>query len=228
MVRLLPLILRILPWAVLLCMVPLASLAAEGDGDWVLQKEQDGIRIYTRTVSGSDFAAFRGETVLDTDLSTLIAVHTDVDYVKDWLQDCTHSELIGEFDPEGYHAYFRTDAPWPVADRDYVLRYEIDQDPETYAVTLPFETEVAVRPESNECVRMTELTGFWKMTPLGDGRVSVVYEVSRADPAGSLPSWLANAFVVDQPFETLRKLRRQVEQAKYQGRYFEFVTEPEG
>ena len=219
---------RVLPLMMLLCLTALASAGTPEDGDWVLQKDQDGIRVYTRTVAGSDFAAFRGETVLDTDLSTLVAVHTDVDYVKDWLKDCTHSELIGEFDPDGYHAYFRTDAPWPVSDRDYVLRYEIDQDPESLAVTLPFETEVAVRPESNECVRMTELVGFWKMTPLDNGRVQVVYEVSRADPAGDLPSWLANAFVVDQPFETLRKLARQVKRAKYQGQSFDFVKEPGG
>ncbi|MFE8069446.1 START domain-containing protein [Marinobacteraceae bacterium S3BR75-40.1] len=197
-----------------------------GDDGWTLRKEEDGIRVYTREVPGSEFQAFRGETVLDTRLSTLVAVHTDVAYVKDWLQDCTHSELIGKFDPKGYFAYFRTEAPWPVSDRDYVLRYEFEQDPESLAVELRFRSEVAMRPETDDCVRITELEGFWKMTPREDGAIDVVYQVTRADPAGSLPSWLANAFVVDQPFNTLKRLRRQVREDKYQGRSFEFVVEP--
>lgn len=199
------------------------------DSDWQLRKDKKGIQVYTRSVAGTDFDAFKAEIILDTTLSTLMAVHTDVAYVKEWMKDCDESELLSELTPTGYTAYFKTDSPWPVKDRDYALRYTIAQDPKTHAVKLSFITEVGLVPKSDDCVRITKINGFWEMTPLqseeGQHQVKVNYQVE-ADPGGSVPSWLANSFVVDQPYESLQKLRDRVKMDQYQNKTFSFIKDP--
>ena len=65
-------------------------------------------------------------------------------------------------------------------------------------------------PEVQGEIRVPELAGLWKLSPRGDGRTEGIYEM-RGEPGGSVPSWLANSFVVDAPLETLRTLRAVAE-----------------
>lgn len=194
--------------------------------EWDLSLDKNGIRIYTQPSATSDFRAFRGEVTVEAPLSALVAFHSDVNAVKEWLHDCADSTLLGEFKPDGYYAYFRTAAPWPVDDRDYVLHYRFTQDPESLAVTLHFELAAGFVPQQNDCVPMEALEGFWIMTPLAPSRTHVVYQVA-ADPGGSLPAWLVNESVITQPYQSLLNLRERVVEARYQGQRFDFIREPE-
>jgi len=201
------------------------SCVVQAEEEWTLGKEENGIKVFTKKIEGSKFKAFRAETVVNATLSTLMAVHADVEYVNEWLKDCAESQLLTEFDPNGYAVYFKTDSPWPVKDRDYTLKYKIEQDPKDYTLTIYFTAEVGLMPESDDCVRITVLDGFWKMKPVASGGVKVIYQVS-TDPGGGVPAWLANSFVIDQPFHSLTKLHDRVKMEKYQGKKFEFVKEP--
>lgn len=203
----------------------LFSCVVQSEEEWTLKKEENGIKVFTKQIEDSNFNAFRAETVVDATLSTLMAVHADVEYVNEWLKDCSESKLLTEFDPNGYAVYFKTDSPWPVKDRDYTLRYKIEQDPKDYTLTIHFTAEVGLMPESDDCVRITVLDGFWEMKPLAAGGVNVIYQVS-TDPGGGVPAWLANSFVIDQPFHSLTKLHERVKMEKYQGKTFKFVKEP--
>lgn len=206
----------------LVLMIPLSGYAAN---DWELKKDKKGIKVYTKVLENSDFRAFRAEMKVTASLSTLMAVHADVEYVKEWLKDCSESELLTEFDPKGYYAYFKTDSPWPVMDRDYTLKSRVEQNSETYELSIHFSAETGLVPKSEDCVRITALEGFWKMKPIGAGEVLVMYEVS-SDPGGAVPAWLANNFVVDQPYYSLLRLRERIAYAKYQNKFFSFVKEP--
>ncbi len=57
---------------------------------------------------------------------------------------------------------------------------------------------------------MSEVEGFWEMNPQPGGEVEVIYQV-HTEPGGSVPSWLANKFVVEAPLNTLRNLRERAE-----------------
>jgi len=59
-------------------------------------------------------------------------------------------------------------------------------------------------------IRVRRLQGEWIMRPLGERETEVTYQL-QADPAGDVPGWLANRFVVDAPMVTLRTLRAVAE-----------------
>jgi hypothetical protein len=204
----------------LLCL-PVSHLLA-----WELEHDQDGIKIYTQEIPDSSFKAFRGEVYVSTTLRNLVAHHTDIEQMKKWLQDCEESEVIKRVSDRDLYIYQRTSAPWPVSDRDYVLHSNIDQNPETFVVTMTFEASTQFSKSDEDCVPVTKLTGFWRFTPKQDGRIYVEYE-THADPSGDLPAWLANSFVVDQPLGSLEKLRKRVESHAYiLPKEMAFVVEP--
>lgn len=53
--------------------------------------------------------------------------------------------------------------------------------------------------------------GYWKLVPKNANETEVTYQV-HTEPGGSVPSWLANKFVVDAPFNTLKALKERAEQ----------------
>lgn len=180
----------------------------EGPGeDWNLRKDQDGIQVYTRDVEGSNFDAFRGEVDLEATLDEVLAFLKDVPNHREWMQNLTKSEQIGEINPEGYHSYGRVKAPWPVRDRDWVVRWEILDDAEETAVKVTFKKDDGVRPPVDDAVRTGAFEGFWRLVPQDNGTTRVIYEVSHADPGGLIPAWIVNAFVVNQPYGTLSAMR---------------------
>jgi hypothetical protein len=65
-------------------------------------------------------------------------------------------------------------------------------------------------PQEKGFVRVAQVQGFWKMVPQGANQTQVIYQV-HTEPGGSVPSWLANKFVVDAPFNTLKALRAKAE-----------------
>ncbi|MNT73268.1 hypothetical protein D3C72_2119520 [compost metagenome] len=64
-------------------------------------------------------------------------------------------------------------------------------------------------PEEKGFVRVAKVDGFWKLQPK-DGGTEVTYQV-HTEPGGSVPSMVANKFVVDAPFNTLKALKARAE-----------------
>ena len=91
----------------------------------------------------------------------------------------------------GRIVYSRTEAPWPVSDRDVVLRGELEVNPDKgVAISRFWASKSKLKGKVSGVVRMKRLRGFWKLTAISDTRTRVVYQVS-ADPAGLLPDWVA-------------------------------------
>ena len=59
-------------------------------------------------------------------------------------------------------------------------------------------------------VRIPYLDGFWLLEKIDDNKTKVTYQV-HADPGGTIPAWLANATAVNNPYETLRNMRVNIE-----------------
>jgi hypothetical protein len=118
--------------------------------------------------------------------------------------------------------YQRLDAPWPVADRDLVVRGSFRVDEDRHQVVSSFKSVTSTRmPPRDGVVRVTELKGFYQLTALDGGRTRVVYQVY-SDPGGSLPRWLARKAAEKIPAETITTLKRQVTRTR--GQYQEFLN----
>ncbi|MNJ56433.1 hypothetical protein D3C77_519780 [compost metagenome] len=61
-----------------------------------------------------------------------------------------------------------------------------------------------------QLIRVSQLKGLWTLVPKGEQLTEVTYQLE-AEPAGDIPSWLANQFVIDAPMVSLRTLRAVAE-----------------
>jgi len=178
--------------------------------DWNLKKDKNGIEVYTRSFEGSLFDEFKGVTTIESSsLEKVLAVILDVKNYESLFPDCMNPKVLKQ-DGKYYDIhYIQVKAPWPVKNRDTVYEQNavVDKNGKHAIVTLKPLPDFIV--EEKEFVRIRRGSGFWELEEDENKNVRVTYQF-HGEPGGDIPAWLANSFVVTQPFETLVNLKNRV------------------
>lgn len=183
------------------------TAAAAPPADWRLAKDSDGIRVYLRKVEGSQYQAYRGVVEIRADISTLSALQDDPVGACRWVFACAEMRLLKQNRGERW-TYTRIAMPWPVQDRDVVIH--LRDEPLADGLVRHLQGEPDFIAERQGLLRVPSLSGQWRMRTKSPGVTEVIYE-AQSEPGGSIPAWLANSFVVDAPFNTLKNLRSVAE-----------------
>ena len=200
------------------------SFYAKSQSAWSLEKNESGIKIYTREIAGSSLKEYRAETSIKTSLNALLAVLDDASNHKQWLYDCTESKRLKTVNVfEGYNYYIQH-TPWPLTNRDMITKYKVTQDAVTKAITIQLTGSKDYIPETDN-VRVPKLNGFWQFIPQSNKEIKVIYQL-HSEPGGSVSASLANAFVVDIPFNTILNLKKMVMIDKYKNKISKDIIEP--
>jgi len=179
--------------------------------DWNLAYDREGIRVYLRAAGGSPYQQFRGVSTMKASVRTLTDLQENLRVACKWLYACEQMRLL-DVDGDSTWVYLTTDLPWPTLPRDIILKVTSERlDDGTLVRHLS--AEPGRLPEQPGLIRVQRLSGEWIMKPLGEGETEVTYQL-QADPAGDVPGWLANRFVVDAPVVTLRTLRAVAERQR--------------
>jgi len=193
--------------AVVCGLTVLMAAAAQAE-DWKVAKDEGGINISLSEVAGSKYKAYRGVTTIKASVAKLRGLQEDVVGACTWIHECKSQKLL-KYDGAKTWTYTQFNTPWPVTPRDSVLLVTSEQGADG-TLTRTLKGEPTYIPEEKGFVRVAQVEGFWKFVPKGADQTEVTYEV-HTEPGGSVPSWLANKFVVDAPFNTLKALKEKAE-----------------
>ena len=191
---------------------PTFFFAQNTDG-WVYKNEKEGVKVYYRKTS--DVYELKLITSLKVSLSGLVTLLSEVENYPKWGYKVAESrELKRISDFETYY-YSRLDFPWPLDDRDIVVRSKVVQDALTRKVTATSIAQTNYLPDNKGVVRMTNAHTSWTLLPGPGGWTYVEYYIY-SDPGGSLPDWMVNMALDVGPRETIKNIRSFVRQEKYQ------------
>jgi len=221
-------LIRCLRLCALLLVLPFApgtALAAPEGGAWELAGDRGGTRVWKRQVPNSPFVEFRAETTMRTSLSALMNLFYDLEAAPRWIDHTRRVRALRRDDAtREYVLLLETDMPWPIKDRDAVIKGSWKQDPQTLAVMLRGKSADGVWPENPAYIRNT-IRSDWTFVPLGGGDVRVVME-GHVDPRGNLPGWAVNMLIQESPFATLANMRRMLADKRRQSEPHDGITEP--
>ncbi|MEL6177434.1 MAG: START domain-containing protein [Myxococcota bacterium] len=207
--------------ALALVSLPLFALA-EGKPKWEEITRDKGVLVQKKEIPGQDLPAFRGIATIKASVFDVLAVLDDTPRLTEWMHNCTGSKTVEAINDFERVTYNRTDAPWPVSDRDVVVRSKVSINAKRKIVTIRFSSiNHAKMPEVEDVVRMPRLRGHYKLKILDENKTRVEYMVE-ANPGGSLPTWLVAKASEELPLQTLVNLRKQVKKTK--GKYPSFVN----
>ncbi|MDX1590226.1 MAG: START domain-containing protein [Oleiphilaceae bacterium] len=200
----------------LLCLL-LASHGASGDvptddRDWSLREDSRGIRVYTRSLEHSPFDAFRAVTELDAPMDQLMAVMGQPESCLRWVHTCIEARAVGDGDFHDRYAYSVNQMPWPVHNRDYVVRIRTSGDAD--GITITMDAQQDIHPRQDGLVRITHSHSVYHITPLGDEGTRLEW-FQHTEPGGAVPGWLVNRMTTDLPYRSLRNLQEEVRDPRY-------------
>ncbi|MDF3132403.1 START domain-containing protein [Pseudomonas extremaustralis] len=176
--------------------------------DWQVAKDEDGIKVSLSEIAGSKYKAYRGVTLIKAPIAKIQALQEDAVGACSWIHECKSQKLLKAQGDKSW-TYTQFKAPFPVTDRDSILEITTSKAADG-TVTRTLLEVPTYQPEVKGYVRVAQVNGFWKLVPKGDNQTEVTYQV-HTEPGGSVPSWLANKFVVDAPFNTLKALKERAE-----------------
>lgn len=189
------------------------SSQAEQPEDWTLAVEEQGIRIYTRDVAGSGFKAYKGVTVIDAPLASVLGIFSNPKANREWLEGCVSFEEIDRSSFYSYSVYQVWDLPWPAADRDFVVGVDIER-VEDGVFHIRMQDQAGQKPEHPDRVRASMRSGYYRLTEVAPGKTEVIMS-QHVEPNGSLPGWMVNSLVTETPYESLRNLQDLATRQKY-------------
>jgi hypothetical protein len=177
---------------------------------WEFIKENEGIKVYTRTEPGHSLKSFKGEAYVKGDVNKVAYLLGNAENF-DWWDEAIHSIKVMEFQREKYIRYYLIyDVPWPLYDRDLCVEAFISNDPLTGRRIIYTKALLDVVPEDPDMVRMTDYWQRWTAEPAKDGTVHLILE-GYADPGGYIPAWLYNMVITDTPINVIKKVRDRIQ-----------------
>lgn len=191
-----------------------ALVHAEAPEGWIFVRDDEGIVVHRRPIAGSSLDELRGVGTIEAPLAAVLGVIQDREHGSEWMYRCVESTTLAR-EPDGsYVVYNRTRVPWPLDDRDAVVRGQRTIEPTQVRITFAG-VEHPARPPIAGVVRIPLVRGHWALAPIEQGRATRVEYQVQTDPGGALPKWMANTFSSDLPYETIRGLRAQVRRRQY-------------
>ncbi|GAB3695938.1 START domain-containing protein [Spirosoma flavus] len=193
-------------------------------GDWHLEKDKDGIRIYSRNLIGNRLKELRAQSTFQGTLSSLVAMLSDVENYPRLMYKTKTTRLLRRVSEAEIYYYIETELPWPVENRDMNVRLTFSQDPGTRVLRIQINKVADEVPPQPHAVRVVDWLAVWEVQPLPNQELKIDYHC-RLNPGGSLPPWLINLTAANGPYESFKLLRKTMQSPQYQGRKFKFLTD---
>ena len=191
--------------------VLLLTFNASAQKNWNLVKEEVGIKVYTKTESGSEYKAFKAEMQVSCKIENIVEVLKNTDKINNWVVNCKGVKLLKTEDNDQYY-YIETSLPLPFENRDMVYHFQyIEINSEQVRVIVTGIPEY-IQPKEG-IVRMVKTNGYWLLTSIDMNTTDVTYQM-HVEPGGLIPAWLANPFIKNVPFSTFKELRNIVQKSK--------------
>jgi hypothetical protein len=185
--------------------------------EWTLQKTNDQVSIYTRYKTENQrsdkYLQIRAVTTVTAKPTALIALLNDIDQAPKWIANCISVKIIASPSPTSFVVHSRFSAPWPLKNRD-MITYSISEIENGNLVIIISDVGEQY-PENTDTVRMTQVNGEWRVQQVTPQTVEISYQGS-GDPAGNIPTWLANKVLVDSTYQTFINMSKVIEEDKYQ------------
>lgn len=181
----------------------------QGQYNWKLEKDKNGIKVYLSDVAGSGFKAVKVECVMKGTYAKLITILTDLSHFSDWIFHNKTSKLIRKISPLDVIYYSETNMPWPLSNRDVIIHMRIKTDSLPRFLSISGFDEPDLFPKIPGNVRVPHYKANWKVTMPNAQTLQVSY-ILEIDPGGSIPAWIANSFADKGPYETFSNIADQL------------------
>ena len=207
---------------VLVCM--LIHVSVKSQENWVLRKEKNGIKVFSRETKNFKFDELKVECEIDGRISQLAALLFDVNKQYEWVYKTSKSQLLKEVSAADVFFYTEIESPWPYDNRDMVVHMTMEQNPLNKVLTIFAKNVDNYLPVKKDIVRLKYSNATWTVTPISNKRFKIDYRI-QLDLGDNIPAWVANLFSVNGPYESFSNLKEKIKLPKYAQAKYPFLVD---
>ena len=190
-------------------------IQAEGEAAWKEVAIDRDVTVWSRDQTGRVLPELRARGQIYGELFHAMAVILDNERSCEWVPNCTESQEIKRLDARTTWVYSVTNSPWPVSDRDTVVKVvaeEIELD-QQYRVVMQAQPDLLPLVEGR--VRIPYSKIYFLLKRAGANTIQIEYGLD-VDPGGVLPKWMVRRTARNTLIETIIALETQVAQTRDQ------------
>lgn len=191
----------------MLSVLMLGSWKFQQVNDWVYEREKKGIKIFTKKSKWGKLRDSRAVMMVNATPEEMLKLLADFNSYPSWVPRCKSARVVARLHESEFIAHLVFDAPWPVADRDCVLRVRVDKNPTTGVILITETSEPKYIKDEEGVVRIQQMVSTWKFVPKNTG-TEVTNEYS-SNPGGNIPDWMTNSQSVETPMATFENLQEK-------------------
>ena len=199
---------KIFSTVVIGCFITFFSVQGFSQNNWKIDKNKDGIKVYTRVEKGSNFKVFKAIVEVDNSIGEILKILKNVSEYTKWYGYTKTSKLLKTENDIQYN-YVETIFPWPYSNRDMVYKMSIEKY-SSGAVKVLLKGLPNYIPKKKRIVRMKKAEGYILLQP-NNGKTEIIY-VFHSEPGKNIPAWLANNSIANLPFKTLSGLKKMLKE----------------
>jgi len=180
------------------------SLELFSQSPWKLDKNKDGIKVYTRIEENSDFKSFKAVMTVDATTNEILKTLKNTSNYTKWYGYTKTATLLKQENNVQYN-YIETIFPWPFRNRDMVYKMTTNK-LNSGVIKISLKGISDYIQDKKGIIRMKKAEGYILLQPLNN-TTEILY-VFHSEPGDSVPAWMANSSIAKLPFKTLSGLRK--------------------
>lgn len=192
--------------------------------DWEMVKETSEMEVYVRNAGDSKLKEVKIKSSISCPMSELVMALEDVESHKDWVKSTIDSRYVEKTDAANFYYYISTDMPYPVKDRDVVIKYNRSQDANTKVVTNSYEGVADKMEVQKKFIRIPFFEAGYTLVPSEGGKIDLEY-LFKVDVGGTMPKWIVNMALTKGPVDTIESLFELIRSGHYKGVTVEGIVE---
>ena len=140
------------------------------ESSWKLVLKKDGFKVYQRKIIGSSYIQMKGTGVIYQPIEKVLAIILDYKRLKEWQPNLKTFERLVTHNDKHFINYFAMNLPWPVTDRDIVMRHKIKVDrSKKWVHVFMSKSKHKNRPKRKGFIRVPFMKGRWSLHSLKGG-----------------------------------------------------------
>lgn len=183
---------------------------SQQEESWEKVFNEQNLVVWTRARPDSKYKEARGEVVINAPAEKIFGVIVSAETCVHWVYSCVESYVISRPIPQDGIVYMRTNALWPISDRDSVFYAKTFYNPEKREFKTEMEHKNDVLAPIDGVVRITAMRGSWTVKQINSNQSQVVFW-SHVEPGGLLPAALVNLALSKLHSHSLGALRKFIE-----------------
>ena len=192
---------------ILLSLFSLSISFATAEEPWKLEKDKDGIKVWNRRTPNSSLKEYKASIVLTITPEKLISFLKNIDQYEKWMYkvDAGSVKVLKKNNDNDFYTYMTISAPL-IKSRETITHMTFNPPDSKGVIWVNLDGAPDLIPKNDKYVRIPKSKGYFKIVPLGNGKVELIHQ-AYGSPGGGIPDALANLSSVDCPFYMLSKLK---------------------